>query len=191
MSRVAVICTDNVEEVECLTVVDFLRRAGVTVDMVSRTGKLEICGAHQITFLADILLDDLMDKEEELMKHEGYDGIILPGGAGWESLSADYRVRDAALTFAQEKKLVAAICAAPGILAKIGLLKGRRATIYPGMELDDLEVQWMDKGVVQSDNIITGQGPAKAAEFAIALVGYLEGRGKEAEIRDQVVLEYR
>ena len=63
-------------------------------------------------------------------------------------------------------------------------------SIYPGMEADEFEVQWMDKAVVQSDNIITGQGPAKAAEFAIALIGYLEGRGMESKIRDEVILEY-
>lgn len=183
MSKAAVICTDNVEEVECLTIVDFLRRAGVEVNMISRTGSLEIHGAHGIVFMADSLMDDIV-------KHEDYDAIILPGGAGWESLYADYRVRDSVLEFAANQKLTAAICASPGIFARLGILKGKRATIYPGMEVDEYEVQWMDKAVVQAGNIITGQGPAKATEFAIALIGYLEGRAKEAEIRDQVILEY-
>ena len=183
MSKVAVICTDNVEEVECLTIVDFLRRAGVEVEMISRTGKLEICGAHNIVFMADSIMEDVLDAES-------YDAIILPGGAGWEQLYADYRVRDSVLAFAEARKLTAAICASPGIFARLGILNGKRATIYPGMEADEFEVQWMDKAVVQADNIITGQGPAKAAEFAIALIGYLEGRGMESKIRDEVILEY-
>ena len=183
MSKVAVICTDNVEEVECLTIVDFLRRAGTEVEMISRTGDLKITGAHGIEFMTNSVMG-------EEFSHDGYDGIILPGGAGWEALYADYRVRDAVLEFARENKLVAAICASPGILARLGLLNGKRATIYPGMELDEYEVQWIDKGVEVAGNIITGQGPAKAAEFAVTLVGYLEGRGMEAKIRDEVVLEF-
>lgn len=180
--KVLVICTDNVEEIECLTVADFLRRAEIEVTMASRTGHRQITGAHKIVFHADAVLEDVHPKE--------YDAIVLPGGGGWIDIMNDPKVCDLIRKFYQDGRLTAAICAAPGILARLGILKGKKATIYPGMETDGDGVEWTQQSLEESGNVITAQGPAKAGIFALALIKYLEGREKAEEIRRDITMSH-
>lgn len=173
MSKVAILCADGLEEVECLTTVDYLRRAGIDIRTISITGRNEIRGAHQIRFLTDDLFDNVNFDE--------LDGIILPGGGeGTENLEAFSAVPELAKKFYESGRLTAAICAAPGIFARAGILNGKKATMYPGMEPQDCGVEWTGEAVVRDGNIITGKGPAKAGVFAIALIRYLAG-GKTAD----------
>jgi 4-methyl-5(b-hydroxyethyl)-thiazole monophosphate biosynthesis len=166
MKKIGIFCADGVEEIECLTAVDFLRRAGVEVTMISVMEKRTIQGAHGIIFFADQMYEeaDLSD----------YDGIVLPGGGGYTVLEAHEGVCRTVLDFYGQKKLTAAICASPSIFARLGILKGRKATVYPGMEVADA-ADWTGQAVEVSDHVITGQGPAKAAPFAIALIRWLLG----------------
>lgn len=180
MNKTAVFLADGLEEIEGLTVVDILRRAGIEVITVSISGKKEVTGAHSITILADELFENVDFAE--------LDGVVLPGGMpGTTNLMKHTGVNEVIKSFAREKKLVAAICAAPGVLGKAGLLKGRKAACYPGME-DTLEgaVVSTDK-VVRDDTIITSRGMGTAIPFALALTAYFLGQEKADEIKASIV----
>lgn len=113
------------------------------------------------------------------------DGIVLPGGMpGTRYLQDDEHVVECVKKFADEGRLVAAICAAPSILGNAGVLDGKNATVYPGFETPD--VNWTGEAVVKDGNIITGKGPGVAAEFALALVEYLEGKEKADKLRAEM-----
>lgn len=171
MSTVAVILADGFEEVEGITPIDFLRRAGIEVLSVSLTGK-QICGAHNIKIQADITLE----------KFKGdTDGILIPGGMpGAANIAASEKIRTIIQSYDREKKLVAAICAAPAlVLGGAGILRGRSFTCYPGMEGEaGPEGTYTGERVVVDGHIITGNGPGGAAEFSAAVISYLEGREK-------------
>lgn len=182
MSKVGILCADGLEEVECLTVVDFLRRAGIEITMISIEGRKEIRGAHQIHFLTDRLFDEV--------NFEELDGLILPGGGeGTQRLEAFSAVPKLAEKFSSTGRLTAAICAAPGIFARAGILNGKKATMYPGMEPQDCGVEWTGEPVVREGNIITGKGPAKAGVFAIELIRYLEGEETAKQVADGALLD--
>ncbi|MCD8364764.1 MAG: DJ-1/PfpI family protein, partial [Clostridiales bacterium] len=112
MKKIAVLVTDGVEEVECLTVVDFCRRAGIEVTTVSVTGKNQVTGSHNIMFHTDRLYGDV--------DFSAFDGIVFPGGPGTGALGAAEGVRALAEEFLKGGKLLAAICAAPGMLSESG-----------------------------------------------------------------------
>lgn len=173
MSKIAVLVVDGVEEVECLTTVDFCRRAGIEVTTVSVTGKKQIMGSHQITFNTDCLFEEV--------DFADYDGIVYPGGPGTGALGEAKGTRDLAKKFLTGGKLVAAICAAPGMLSETGLLKGRTATGYPGCKPDGNAV-WTENTTERDANLITGKGPGAAPYFALEIIRYLEGEEKEAQI---------
>lgn len=173
MRKLAVLCVDGVEEIECLTVVDFCRRAGIEVTTVSVTGKKEILGSHRIPFLADRLFGEV--------EFDSYDGIVFPGGPGTAALGDAEGTRALAEKFLREGRLLAAICAAPGMLSETGLLQGRTATGYPGCKPEGGAV-WTENLTERDGNLITGKGPGAASRFAFEIIRYLEGDAKEAEI---------
>lgn len=153
---------DGFEEIEALATVDILRRCGIDVQMVSTTGKRLITGAHGIPVMSDALL--------RRSEYADCDGIILPGGMpGAKNLLQSEALRKALLSHAAERKLIAAICAAPIVLGLNGLLKGRRATCYPGFEEDLREAECTGRPVEEDGNIITAYGPAAARDFAAAI----------------------
>ncbi len=173
MKKIAVLVVDGVEEVECLTTVDFCRRAGIDVTTVSMTGKKQICGSHNIIFHTDTVYDEV--------DFTVFDGVVYPGGPGTAALGAAEGARSLAERFLHEGKMVAAICAAPGMLSETGLLKGRTATGYPGCKPDG-GAAWTDHTTETDGNLITGKGPGAASYFALAVIRYLLGEEKEAEI---------
>ena len=131
MSKVFAFLADGLEEVECLAVVDVLRRAGAEVTLVSVTGSREITGSHHIHFQADALFDETAAEEADV--------LFLPGGMpGTNTLKAHEGLKNAICKANKQGRRIAAICAAPSILGEMGLLKGRTATCYPGFE-DKLE----------------------------------------------------
>jgi 4-methyl-5(b-hydroxyethyl)-thiazole monophosphate biosynthesis len=175
--KVMVPFAEGFEEIEALTVVDVLRRAGIKVDMVGVPGTV-ITGAHGVKVSMDKRLGEVNPDE--------YDGIILPGGnPGYINLGRSALLIDMIKKLNMRSKLIAAICAAPTVLAKIGVLEARKATVYPGME-SELPYPRAEKVVVDK-NVITSQGPGTAMEFSLRIVEYLLGKDKALELRKSLV----
>lgn len=181
MSKIAVLCVDGVEEIECLTTVDFCRRAGIKVVTVSVTGKREIMGSHEICFYADEIFEET--------DFSDFDAIIYPGGPGTGALGEKEGVKELASKFLGEGKLVAAICAAPGMLSAAGILKDKRATGYPGCKPEGAAL-WTENTVEKDGNFISGKGPGAASDFALEIIKYLEGAAVEADIRKSTMMPW-
>lgn len=165
---------DGFEEIEALTPVDILRRAGVEVYTVAVGKKLtkKIVGSHNIEVEADIT----MSEAKKFWDSGEVEMIILPGGMpGAKNLDEDSDVDAMVHSAAQSGKIIAAICAAPMIPGKRGLLKGRRAVCYPGFE-QHLEGAVLTGGRVEVDGTyVTGCGMGAALEFSLALTRLLKG----------------
>jgi 4-methyl-5(b-hydroxyethyl)-thiazole monophosphate biosynthesis len=162
MKKIYLLLAEGFEELEAFAPVDLLRRAGADIQTVSITAERVVTGARGIPAVADLLLDDL---DYELM-----DMLILPGGyPGYENLGKSPEVRKLVCAAAQDGKTIAAICGAPSVLGALGLLEGKIATCYPGME-DTLGCIASFEKVVVCDNIITSRGAGTAIDFALALV---------------------
>lgn len=168
MGKVVVLLATGFEEVEAFTVVDYLRRAEIEVNMVSIQESLQVEGSHGIIVLADMGLEQIQDIEE-------YDAVILPGGMpGTVNLRENNRVIAMVQEMYKREKLVAAICAAPTVLAKAEILKGREVTSYPGLEEYFKDAIYQDSKVVVDDNIITSQSASTAVDFALELIALLQ-----------------
>ncbi len=168
---------EGFEEVEAVTVADILRRGGVDVRTVSMTGERAVTGAHGIPVTADLLFEEA--------DYDACEMIVLPGGMpGTTNLDAHEGLRENIRAFASGGKKVAAVCAAPMVLAHAGVLEGRSATIYPGME-DELRGGGAAPGegaVVKDGNIITSKAPGTAMVFALCLLGELAGAETAGEV---------
>ena len=166
MSKVAIFMADGCEEIEGLTVVDILRRAGVKIDMLSIGDSLNVTGAHGIQFRADYLMTD--------KNSDDYDGVILPGGMpGTTNLEKNTLVQSALKKQFSAGKLIAAICAAPSILGKNGMANGKKVTSYPGFEDAFPRSTYVTDSVVTDGNVITSRGMGTAIDFALAIIEYL------------------
>ncbi len=178
--KAVVMLADGFEEVEAITVIDILRRAGVRADTVSVIEhRNQIEGAHGITIYTDMELEDIDFKD--------YDVIILPGGMpGTDNLEACEELCDSIVEFNNENKLLAAICAAPKIFGRLGILNGKKATCFPGYEEDLLGAQVMVENVVVDKNIITSRGMGTAIEFGLKLVEILVGEGEAKQLASTI-----
>lgn len=182
MKRTAILFAEGYEEVEALTVVDLLRRAKIDCDIVAVKESGEVTGSHGICVRADKTLSQLVMEE--------YDGLILPGGLqGVNNLAADERVIDMLRRFAVAGKLTAAICAGPTVLAKAGLLQGRKACCYPGMEDQLTGAMACTDAVVADGSIITSRGLGTAIPFALALVAYFQGEAQALALAKAIVFQ--
>mgnify|MGYP002693377902 CR=1 FL=1 len=180
MKKECVLLADGFEEIEGLTVVDLLRRAKIYVDTVSIMDDYIVHGAHGINVQTEDLFDEV-DFEE-------FDMVVLPGGMpGTLNLKEHDGVRYVVKQYAKEGRFVGAICAAPTILKSLGLLEGRRATCYPGVEDEMENVILTETAVVVDDNIITSQGVGTAIDFALKLIEVLDGEEKAKEIAESIV----
>lgn len=175
---------DGFEEVEALTSVDVLRRAGMPVTTVSINEGHEVTGAHGVTVLADSLYSDNDYSEAEW--------LVLPGGIPGAPNLAAHEALCATLTDQDERGgKVAAICASPAVvLAPLGLLQDRRAVCYPGMNQGIEGVNWDKTAVAVDGNVVTGNGPAAAAPFALTLVEQSLGRDKAVEVANGMLLDF-
>lgn len=172
---VYVILAEGFEEIEALTVVDVVRRAGVEVYMVSITSEKEVKGAHGIVVAADVLLPNTDLAASEL--------VVLPGGMPGAVNLRKCHVLCEELNKRAEKNLpIAAICAAPFILGELGILKGKKATCYPGFEEKLTGANTTGAMVEQDGNIITGKGPAAAMKFALKIVELLTSKKQSDEV---------
>lgn len=182
MSRVCVFLADGFEEIEGLAVVDILRRAGIETETVSVMGRKEIQGAHGIRVEADSLFEET--------DTAGADMLVLPGGMpGTLNLKAHEGLLELLRSFDSQRKYVAAICAAPSILAALGMLKGRKACSYPSFE-DKLEgAQVVREPVVTDGHITTSRGMGTAIPFSLRLTALLRGEKKADEVRESIIYE--
>lgn len=180
MSKTATFLADGFEEIEGLTVVDILRRAGVENTTVSIMGRREIHGSHQITVMADALLEE--------MDFADYDMLILPGGTrGKENLEACDALMHLLDTFYAEGKWVCAICASPSIFGHRGYLKGRKACVYPGFESELTGAEVMMTEAVIDGNVITGAGMGCSTAFALAIVEAYMGADMAETLAERVI----
>lgn len=182
MKKTAILFAEGYEEVEALTVVDLLRRAKIGCDIVAVKEVDEVTGSHGISVRADRRFSQLTPEE--------YDGLILPGGLrGVNNLAADERVLALLRDFAAAGKLTAAICAGPTVLAKAGLLEGRKACCYPGMEDQLTGAVASTESVVEDGSIITSRGLGTAIPFALALVAYFSGEAQAQALAKSIVFQ--
>lgn len=185
MSKTAVlILAEGFETIEALTPVDILRRAKVELTVASLGGLLVKSGQN-VTVQADCALEQLLRESDFLP-----DALILPGGLGGaNNIAASAEVEALAKKVLAGGKLLAAICATPGVaLAKFGLLSGRRATCYPGFEERfPQDATFVTDRVCVDGNLITSRGPGTALEFSIQIAAYLSGEDAARQIREGTV----
>jgi 4-methyl-5(b-hydroxyethyl)-thiazole monophosphate biosynthesis len=161
--KIAVHLADGFEEIEAITIIDVLRRAGLDVVVVSVTGKTEVDGSHQIRVVADAVF--------ETVNYDEIDMIVLPGGMpGAANLDAHTSLKHHIRKFAAEGKQLAAICAAPLVFGNLGILEGKQAVCYPGFENYLKGAEVLQVPVVEAGNIVTGRGPGVAIQFALKIV---------------------
>lgn len=176
MATVLVPLAPGCEELEAVTIIDLLRRAGVEVVTAGLDGG-PVHASRGVTLLPDTDLDTALERE--------YDMVILPGGAkGADNLGVDARVTELLRRMADSGRFVGAICAAPKVLAGSGVLAGRRATCYPGhiQPDNDQGVELVDEPVVIDGKVITSRGPGTAMDFALTLIEQLAGKAKRDEV---------
>lgn len=182
MASAVVFFAPGFEECEGLLVVDLLRRAGVEVTTAAIGSSKRIVTSHKIWLEADALCEEL--------EYDAFDAVVLPGGLpGVNNLKADPTVRRVCTEFAAAGKLVAAICAAPTVLAEFGLLQGKSATVYPGMD-DGLHkggAEYTGLPLTIDGSIITGEALGSAIPFALAVAGRLVGTAAANHVRDTIV----
>lgn len=165
---------EGFEELEVVTPVDLLRRAGINVNTVSISGKKEVTGAHGITLHADLHFEQCDFTHADL--------LMLPGGMPGTKNLAEYQPLCQLLTEHNEKgKRIGAICAAPSVLGQLHLLEGKKATCYPGFE-SYLGESYVDDSVVVDGNMVTAKGPGVAYDYALCLIYLL----KDKETADTV-----
>ena len=181
MSKIGIFLANGCEEIEALTVVDVARRAGIEVVMISISDTLQIQGAHNIIFKAEVIA-----KEADF---DSLDGIVLPGGMpGTIHLGESAYVQEVIRKFAEEGKLVSAICAAPSVLGQAGLLQGKSATCYPGFEEQLLGAEAKTDSVVVDKTMITSRSMATAILFSLEIVRYFMGDEKVTELSNSLVM---
>jgi len=176
---VYILLAPGFEEAEALVPADLLRRAGVETALVSLSDE-PVPGSHGVTVTADLTLDRADPDRMEM--------VVLPGGGpGYQNLGKDPRVEQLVKEAVKRDLWVAAICAAPTLLGRWGLLQGKDAVCFPGME-DGLTgaAPQMDQGVVVDGKIVTGRAAGSAFDFGLALIGALRGPAAADKVRVSV-----
>lgn len=185
-ARVAVFVAPGLEEIEGLTVVDVLFRAGIPCDTVAVTPERQVTSSHEVTIVCDRSVRD------EGFSFDDYDMLVLPGGIpGTPNLRACKPLCEALVMFARTGRALAAICAAPSILAELGLLEGRRATANPGFQhvLAEHGAELVaNDPVVVDGSLITSQGAGTAMLFGLEIVRHFLGDDAVARVAEGVVL---
>ena len=176
MARVLVPLAQGCEELEAVTIIDLLRRAGIEV-VTAGLDNQPIKASRGVTLMPDTTLDEALKQE--------YDMIALPGGLpGADNLNQDDRIQTVVKQMASDDKFTAAICAAPKVLATAGVLDGKHATSFPGtlekLQLNNTTLE--THAVVQDGKVITSRGPGTAMDFALALIENLAGSEKRKEV---------
>ena len=180
MANIAIFLANGFEEIEALTVVDLCRRAGLSIDMVSVTNDLSVIGSHGIEVKADKVIADV--------EFENMDMLVLPGGMpGTTNLENTPLLMEKIKEFDSEEKYISAICAAPGVFGRAGLLQGRKACVFPGLEgeLKGADVQMSETAT--DGHILTSRGMGTAIPFGLAIVARFCGQETADELGKKVV----
>jgi 4-methyl-5(b-hydroxyethyl)-thiazole monophosphate biosynthesis len=179
MVRVLVPLAEGFEEIEAVTIIDVLRRAGIEV-VVAALASAPVTGSHAIAVVPDVLLGDVEPQQ--------FEAVVLPGGPGVVHLQQDERIGTLLTEMHQAGRWTAAICAAPTVLSQAGLLSGRRATSYPGVR-DALDVgEYLETSVVVDGRVVTSRGVGTALEFALGLVVLLVSRERAEDLARAMVV---
>ena len=175
--KVLMILTDGFEELEAITPVDLLRRAGFEV-ITAGLGKDSVIGRQGVKIAADTLLEKVSGL---------FDALVLPGGPGFKTLLESDVVLQTVRGFYRDGILCCAICAAPKVLSEAGVLSGKTYTCYPGINRDIADANYVEREVVRDKNIITSAGPGTAIRFSLAIIEALAGEEKANEIKNQII----
>jgi len=181
MKKTFLFLATGFEETEAVATIDLLLRGGIEVVTVSITGNNLVEGAHGIVVKADKLFEEV-DFNEGIM-------LVLPGGMpGASNLNAHENLKKHLLEYVEKGKYVAAICAAPLVLGELGILKGKKATCYPGYESTLKGAIVSEDNVVQDGKIITGKGPGFVFDFGLKIITVLQGQTKSDEVSKGLLL---
>jgi 4-methyl-5(b-hydroxyethyl)-thiazole monophosphate biosynthesis len=178
MPKALVPIVEGFEEIEAITIIDVLRRADIEV-MTMGLDSIIVTGAHQVTIMADQILQHVNASE--------YDLLVLPGGPGTKLLREDSRIIEIVKNHVAADKLTAAVCAAPTVLSTAGVLKDKRATSFPGTEPDMQAAEYVHEAVVVDGKIITSRGPGTVMAFALKLVEIVQGQAIAAKLAESMV----
>lgn len=183
MKKILVLLAPGFEEIEALTVVDVLRRANVSCDMGTIDTEY-VKGTHNVEIKSDVNINDI-----DISK---YDGVVLPGGLpGAYNLRDSKKVREIVQKLNDDKKIIAAICAAPEALESFNILNGKKCTSYPGFIQNKDNVEYIEnKIVVEDENIITSRGPATAIEFSLSILRKLGFEEEYKEIKEGMLVNF-
>lgn len=180
MRDLIILLEDGFEEIEALTINDYLRRAKIEVDLVSVKNVKEVESSHGVKVVADYTLDEV--------KIDDYKGIYIPGGQpGSTNLSNNSRVRELVSMYDSSDKYVVAICAGPMVLDAAGVLKSKKFTCYPGVENRLTNQDRIDEIVVEDENIITAMGPSIAQILAFKLISLFKDDETSEKIKKDVL----
>lgn len=181
MAKAYIFFANGLEDIEALAAVDIFRRGGIDVKTVSITGSLCVTTSSKVTIQADMLFED--------GRFDDADMLILPGGAapGAHSLNEHVELRNLLVEHNHRGTKLAAICAAPMVLGGIGVLRGKRATCYPGYEIYLDGATYTEELVTVDGNVTTGRGPGASFAFAYTLLAQLIGDTAVQGIRDGMI----
>ena len=180
MAQACIFLATGYEEVEMLTVVDMLRRAKISIDMVSITDQKEVTSSHNVTITADKTLSEANFDEAEM--------LILPGGIpGTPNLRACDLLCEKLKEFAANGKKVAAVCAAPTVLGELGILAGKKATCYPSFADKLATGDYVKLPVVTDGNVITSRGMGTCIEFAGAIIEALKDKATADAVKEAII----
>ena len=178
---IAILLADGFEEIEALTPLDMLRRAGLDVKLVGTGGRIAT-GSHGVSVVCDIVADEINENEVS--------AVIFPGGMPGALNLDSAPITDKLIESVTKRGgRLAAICAAPLVLGRRGLLRGKRAVCYPGFEKELVGAEIADCGVVTDGNITTAKGMGVSLDFALELVGLICGEEKKNQLSDAVMKE--
>lgn len=180
MKKFLVLVANGNETIEVLTVVDYLRRVDIKVDIASTEEGLDLVTSHDVIYKADIMFDDI--------KEDDYFGLYIPGGTkGAYSLRDNEKVLDLVKRFNDEGKIIAAICAGPVVLNEAGVLFDKKATSFPSMkgEMDKTKTYVDDEIVVTDGNITTSRGAALTNYLALKLIEIIKDKDTARDIKHQ------
>jgi len=182
MKSAALLLAQGFEEVEAVAPIDILRRGEVTTDVISISDHLDVCGARNIIVKADLTM-----AQADFSK---YDMLILPGGGpGVDNLIACPEVLEQVRNFVSENRLVGAICAAPKVLVKAGVINDRTVTSYPSLEpeISGQAKAYSQERVVEDGNIISSRAAGTALEFGLALLKALQGPDVSEKVKSEIL----
>ncbi len=180
MTRLLALIAPGFEEIEAVAVIDLLRRAEIEIITASITLEQNVKGAHNIIMVTDSILNTL--------DVSGFDGVFLPGGQpGTSNLLQQEKVLDIIQTFDQKNKWVIAICAAPLVLKKAGILTKRRVTSHPTEATAFDPEYYQEKNIVREGNMITSRGVGTAIDLGLYLIEVLRGKANRQKLAERIL----